>query len=282
MKKIGCFILLLTLSVVFFACNVGSTMSEYDDSGYSVGNASFSFDDVKRISIVWITGNVDIITQGDNISIAEEDSKEKMRYKLENGELKIYFAKSKANIYNIKKKLTLSLPSSLVLNKLSVNVTSGNVEGEIVNAKAFECTAVNGNVELKHVSGEELTVKTTDGNVKLTDANFLRVKTNVVSGVIQALTVRTDDIAAESVSGNVTFADLTCKNVKVKCVSGNVMVGFSDKVKGYTLSAKVTNGNVDAKNAVKNDGEYVYNENDKTAATITVEVVNGNVGVVTP
>ncbi|MBQ7652833.1 MAG: DUF4097 family beta strand repeat protein [Clostridia bacterium] len=286
MKKL-CLLLLLILALIcstlLFACGDNSRMTEYDGTGYLEGNASFNATDVKKINVVWISGDVIVLTEGEEVKIDEESSNEKMQYKLENGVLNVYYAKSNAKIGKITKNLTLTLPVSLVLDELTLGVTDGDISCDIVSAKRLECLTADGNVTLKHASGEDLFIKNASGDIRITDANFLRFKSQSAEGSLSALSLKTDNAKIEFADGNVTFADLTAKEVTINGASGNVMIGLSDKVGGYSLTAKVIDGEINANGARKDEsGKYVYFSGDGITSEITINLVDGNVGIVTP
>lgn len=219
--------------------NIGFSGYSYSNSSkYLVADGLIGVNDIRNIDIDWISGKVRVEEyNGDRIEFYEENSSgldedEKMRYLVENGNLKIKFKKSKkiaSFLFNnsFSKTLIIKIPSSLSneLSNFEVDCVSSKVEIDNLIANNISIEAVSGEIDINNVISEALNVETVSGNVN-------------ISGNI-------DFIENESVSGKIMMDLDNCpKEIKSETVSGSINISIPEN-EGFTakyesLSAKFT------------------------------------------
>ena len=203
MKKIIfviCIVLSILTVVAFLpSCALGVIEMENfkNEAKYSIGNFTYNADEIDKIEINWVSGNINLVeSENETLSVSEKEDalkdNQKMRYLIEGRVLKIQFwkAKYRANVKSELKNLTIEIPKNI---ELKINQVSGNVKSESLTLKNLDVNIVSGNV------------------------------------VIGSLT--SNDVHVDSVSGQVKIDSLEGKDVYVDSVSGNVLVGFSSAKK---------------------------------------------------
>lgn len=142
-----------------------------DASTYHVGNATTT-ETITDLSINWLTGKITVIASDTNeIKVVEDYSGDnenlRLRWKVEEGELKIQFRKPVlfGNAGTLKKNLTVAIPAAMLegLDEVEISAVScdvsftGNADELTVDTVAGDLT-VNGDIG-------ELGVNAVEGNV---------------------------------------------------------------------------------------------------------------------
>ena len=208
-------------------------------------------DNINKIEINWVSGDILIQRGGDKITVEEsrEDGLElsegqKMRIVSAGGELKINFDSN--NIINIgtgyKKALIVTVPEKIEIDTLYVSsvsadaningfaltefeseTTSGNVALEDITAKEASFEGTSGDLFVSGCTFDEFESETTSGNVVLEDTSAKEASFDGTSGDIFVSCCSFDEFELDSTSGNLRI-DLTgiTKEFKAESVSGDL------------------------------------------------------------
>ena len=133
----------------------------YDDTGFAVGNGT-TRERITEISVDWLAGDVTVTAaEGDEIVISEDYGGDReglrLRWKVENGELIVKYAKPFR--FGLKgtesKKLTLAIPAAMLEAVGDVEIEA--VDGSITyngNADGLSLEAVDGEIAVNGDIGE--------------------------------------------------------------------------------------------------------------------------------
>lgn len=192
-------------------------------------------DNINKIEVNWISGDILIQRGGDKITVEEarEDGLElkenqKMRISSAGGELKIDF--NAKNIINIGvsygKALIVTVPKEIEIDSLYVssvsadayiygfaltefeaNTTSGYIELEDTSAKEASFDGTSGDIFVFCCSFDEFELDSTSGSVKIDSTGITnKFKTDSVSGDLRAVLTNTPhEIEIESTSGEISL-----------------------------------------------------------------------------
>lgn len=211
---------------------ISNTVHYKDESKYSIGNFSYNAENVDKIEINWIFGDITLVeSDSAQLNVTEdEDSmneKEKLRYFLDGRTLKIQFWKSNyiGNIKSLKKDVTIEVPRNI---KIQIDQVSGNIEGENLDLRSLDLDVVSGRVHIQ-------TLKTYDLNV------------DSVSGFVKIGSLNAKDVSIDSVSGNVDIGLNSGNEVEIETVSGSVDIklnGLGATIDFGSVSGKYRQDNV--------------------------------------
>lgn len=227
-KKLLLIVMIIAMCFTMTGCiriNVGE--SDDDDRSFEEGGASVP-SDIKKIDIEWVGGKIDIVYGDvDEISFAETadgriDKDKIMCYKVSGSELEIKFAKPSKliNFKDTSKDLTLTIPKDLILEELSIDGVSSNINIEHqAFIKELDIDTVSGNVEAYLYGGaDEIKIDSVSGDTQLyTPDEGFTLEFDSVSGVFASEFETTSngstfvygdgrkDYEADTVSGNITI-----------------------------------------------------------------------------
>lgn len=164
----------LSACAAFSGCGARGYL--YDNANtYSVGNAVIT-DAVTELDVDWVGGNVEIsYEEREGISISETSEKkfsssQTMRYSVEQGKLKIKYAKSGAtNLKSLSKTLKIVLPAVDALKYCEVETEAASVTVTGIKCRDFIFESVSGDIDFTGAALHEFEAETVSGNVK---ANF--------------------------------------------------------------------------------------------------------------
>ena len=204
----------------------------YDEDDYSVGNGSTRAM-INEISIEWVAGSVTVIEgEGDEIQISESydgsDDDQMLRWKVEDGELDIQYAKPIlfGNGPSLRKDLTVTIPSSMTSGLDEIHVSAVSATQSIaVSARELDIDSVSGTVEVKG-SFRSVNLDTVSG-----DLNF--------EGTVRDLDL--DSVSARAVVRLTEQAD----SLEVDTVSGNVTLILPESTTGFRVDTDALNNRVD-------------------------------------
>lgn len=116
----------------------------------AVGDCEVNPDDVKRIDVNWVSGEIRVeYSDKDKIVLketADKDISEQMGYRVENGILHIdeYANSDVLSLQrNISKNLTVTLPKSFTADRMTFDIVSADLVAEGVNTRDFEVETVS-------------------------------------------------------------------------------------------------------------------------------------------
>lgn len=234
----------------FFSFNLfGNSGLNYNDSDYTIGDGEVDKNDVDSIQVDWLAGNVIVVpyeegnTNSDVVTFSEEsntqlDEDYEMRYKVEDGVLKIMFAKSNVKFIGIfkslNKDLTIQLPADMTLSDVTIDTVSANINIENIKAgNQIDLETVSGNIEGANITANNIDAETVSGKIRWTDGSFQSVDAESVSGAINAsFATMPSDIKVETVSGSMTLGLPENEGFKVDYdkVSGDFDCEFNVKI----------------------------------------------------
>lgn len=207
----------------FFSFNLfGGSGISYNDAGYSIGGAEVPKDKISEIQVNWTSGNVKVVPYVadaagmDAIKFHENSgtSLEKdyqMRYKVEDGVLKIQYTKPnlklKGLFKSLNKDLTISIPAGMTLTDVKIDTVSANIDMESTTADHFDLVTVSGDINGAMLKGNSMEAENVSGEIRWSDGAFQTVTGNSVSGDINtAFATMPRDINLETVSGTITLS----------------------------------------------------------------------------
>lgn len=218
-----------------FSIGFGSDDSFFaSDDSYRKGSGSISADGISDIDLSWASGSVRIaVGEGDQITFAETSSQEleeedEMRWKVENGALKIRFSRRRGwsfisfGVTTPQKTLTLTIPASLAQKLGIVNLTTASAELNVsgLTAKKLTATVASGNAKLQGITADVITLTSASGSLRGEDLVAGEMNLDSASGgkVFENCTV-SGTLDCDNASGDFFF-------------SGSVNVLNSDSASG--------------------------------------------------
>ena len=214
---------------------------------------------IDEIEIHWLTGDVYLVeSDTDGVTFQEDytgsNEDYRMRYKVSNGKLTIQPCKSKLfdSIDLPRKALTVFLPDTLTLDKITVETVSADVELMGGSVDTLSINTTSGNITGPGLSAKEYELGTVSGDISLTalPAGSSAIDCETVSGEVRiSCTAHPDEIDFNSVSGNLrlTLPKGSCR---------------------YTLDFSTVSGDRDTERFISGGDE---------TCDITAETVSGNV-----
>lgn len=261
----------------FFSFNIsnlfGGSGFSYNDDNYKIGDGEVPKDQVNEIEVNWTAGSVTIApTMGDAandvISITEEsgtqlDEDYELRYKLEDGVLKIMFAKPNVKFQGIfqslNKDLVIHVPVGTELSDITIDTVSANIDLEsITAANQFNLATVSGNIDGTQITADVMAAETVSGKIRWNEA-----------------TLRT--VSAESVSGEINVSFLTMPtNIQMETVSGAMTLGLPEN-EGFKVDYDKVSGDFDCDFDVRINKNMAMYKNGVNK--IDLETVSGNMKI---
>lgn len=272
MKKIlATVIAVLGLTEILSSCkNEGLTGYYFEeDSAYSVGGGEELAENVSKIDIGWISGKVAVKTDKtvDKIVFSEEyngDDEYKMRYIIENGVLKIRYAKNGADIKKEiaeKKNLTVLVPDGKLLTELETETVSASCFIDGINATKMDLSSVSGRMESRNCTVGK-------GGYECETVSGAIVFDGEINGTAKL----------SSVSGNAEISlENALENMNCETVSGNVEISLPSDTKGFKVDFETTSGEFACnKEFSKNKNIFTYGDE---STYIDVESVSGGISI---
>ena len=289
MKRIVVFILALLICFAVTSCFLRRTVSfgnnlvtydNYADAGkYTSGSFSDRAMDVKKISLDYVSGNVnvrqsdskvmDVSETGNNISEAQA-----MHWYLDGDTLRIKFCKSGYKGSIPQKTLDLDIPFGVELEigmtsgdvtfltdvdagKTSLGSTSGDWKIKSLRCADFEAGSTSGNTNIDALYAEDVKFGSTSGNTSIgtlvvSDADF-----GATSGSLSVTSVSCDSLDIGCTSGTITLGLEKCKKLKIGCTSGDVTLSRLPEG-GATIEYDHTSGSLKADGYMMQGGKMVY------------------------
>ena len=214
---------------------------------------------IDEIEIHWLTGDVYLVeSDEDGVNFQEDytgnNEDYRMRYRVSDGKLTIQPCKSKlfGSIDLPRKALTVFLPDTLTLDKITVETVSADVELMGGSVDTLSINTTSGNITGPGLLAKEYELGTVSGDISLTalPAGSSAIDCETVSGEVRiSCTAHPDEIDFNSVSGNLrlTLPKGSCR---------------------YTLDFSTVSGDRDTDRFISGGDE---------TCDITAETVSGNV-----
>lgn len=206
------------------------TIYRYGDSeGYTAGGGSLSAEGVNTLSVDWLNGSVELLPSFDGLFHIEEsasrecDEKEKVHTRISGETLSVRYAESGTSILNLTKKLTLRVPSGLLLSALDVNTVSASLLSDDIDSRSA-------------------TIETVSGNIRIDGGAFTTLSLNTVSGACLAEGSRAETLSIESTSGSIRFSG-EADDITLDTVSGRLEAELPSRAP-QTIRASSTSGDI--------------------------------------
>lgn len=276
-----------------FSINLGGFNYKFDDeSKYSIADGKITVDDVRKIDLDWISGNIKIEEyNGNKIEFYEENSSslsedDKMRYFVDNGTLKIRFRKSYMGfglLKSLNKAIVLRIPVSMEdgLNEFKIDNVSSSINIEALITDNLTIDSVSGEISIRNLLAKELDIETVSGTVNVSaKSEILNIET--VSGTLNAVidSALIKKVNVDSVSGD-AFLDLgSCpEDLDMESVSGNAHITIPEN-KGFEVKYDTVSGKFKCDFAVSiTKKEAVYKEGNSGNSKLRINTVSGNINI---
>ena len=219
------------------------------DEGYRKGSGTVS-EPIENLEIDWTSGEIRIAYHSGNTVLLEEECRgslpedQKMRWKVENKTLKVYYSKPVLFSFGSKaKKLTVTLPEGIALKQVSLQGTSADLFVPALKADEIRLGSTSGDVQAT-VAAPTVSVDSTSGDItlRLTEKAG-QVRMTGTSGIMNLTADQADQVTISTTSGGIGLDIGQVKKAKIDSTSGVVVV----KVAQFgELGIHVTSGNVEA------------------------------------
>ncbi len=196
---------------------------------YEMGSASFAAEQVRKIEIDWVGGNIEVEQSSDTVEVLEdkESSKdeERMRYYLDGDVLKIKYCKSglRGSIPVANKHLRVGLPVGidLEIDNVDAVVTVG-----VIEMTDFSVGSVSGKLMAERIVCNEADVETVSGNATIGELIATEFALETISGDISVSRLSADFLEASTTSGDLTFGLQKAVKAKdgVESMSGDITI----------------------------------------------------------
>lgn len=261
-----------------------------DHESYNVGEASYS--NIKKFSIHWTAGSVDIVVyDGEYVKLEESGAiggeDDMMRSRAFGDTLEIRYIKSGYRWFeNIKEKnLKIYIPRTVAqelgiveIFTSSADLRIGESGKESIVCKKIDIDCVSGKTSVNIVSADEFDFDGVSATVNVS-GNFGSVVADTVSGNVN-FTGEVVDVDISGVSSDVTVdAGSMPSNVDVDTVSGNIRLSFLSPSDGEGFDAMLDSVSGEMRfNSVAVAKKYEYGDR---SSGMKFNTVSGNVDIVT-
>ncbi len=229
---VGLFLSERIASALFADQDVFANTKNFKDlkNPYSADGAySVKVNDLKELSIDWISGSVIVeLTDSDIIRIQETASrkiaeKDALRYGVSGSKLRIQACKKNYTLKIPNKDLIVSLPRSLAdkLQECEINSVSASVSVHGLTLDELEVNTVSGNVSVSEMITDEADIETVSGSVSLLDSSAESLRIDTVSGIVK-VSGCVKSIKLFSFSGSIACNVDDCKSILASTISGPV------------------------------------------------------------
>lgn len=237
-------------------------------AGYTIcqsGEAHFSPDEVKRIDLGWVAGTVKLEPGGADLTVKERCSEplredQKLCWKLENGTLSLRYC-SALHTTTPGKDLVLTFPSDWIPEKVSVDVTSADVELRALRVSgALSIDATSGDLRAESCVCIDLDASATSGGIDLQGCEAdSGLSLGSTSGGLRAQDCRCDRLEAAATSGSIHVTGCEAKEIKLGATSGDVRLSLPATRSEQEIAVDTTSGDVylDAPGAIDLDYDTV-------------------------
>lgn len=266
---VGLFLLILTnTSWLSFAGNndkisVTDDISKIDIDVSSVGTIIIP---EKRDTVAFDykgKGKVELKQKGDTIKVELQSRNWINFFSFNNKKLTIYIPEQFDKELNIKSRsgnVQFSGKSKMELDKLAIEIGSGNIEVQDISANTFESEGSSGNLEIHSLTANSGTVKMKSGNIEIKDYTG-ELNSSITSGRL-----------------DLHLADLS-NNLNVKVNSGNATVDIPDSA-DFRLKGEIGSGDISTNYALSEINEEKHSIEGKSGTgkhDIILDVNSGRI-----
>ena len=259
----------------FFSFNLfGGSGISYNDDDYTIGDGEVPKDQVSEIEVNWTAGEVKIVpyagdTTGPEVIFFTEETGTpleedyEMRYKVEDGTLKIMFAKPNVKFQGVfkslDKDLVINVPVGTELSDITIDTVSADIDLESISVQnQFKLATVSGDIDGALLIADVIEAETVSGQIRWNEGKF-------------------NTASAESVSGEINVAFLTMPtNTQIETVSGAMTLGLPEN-DGFKVDYDKVSGDFDCEFNVKINKNMAMYKNGESK--IKLETVSGNMKI---
>ena len=268
MSKTGWIILIVCLCLALCICAglflAGRIVSSFTGSQTQVDTNSYKnlknpyssdgtyvveMDNLKELTVDWISGSVKIELTDENViriretadtAISEKDA---LRYGVSGSKLRIQACKKNHRGKLPKKDLVVSLPRSLAdaLHVCKFDTVSASVSAAGLRLDELEVNTVSGKVALSAMIVDEIGIDSVSGSVALLDSQAESLRIDSVSGKIN-VAGDMKKVKTSSVSGSMAYDLDSCRDIRANTVSGMVLLALRETP--HELKIDTTSGEV--------------------------------------
>ena len=257
--------------------------------------------EIRNLEISWTSGRVILLPAPGSTVRLEESAKralsedEKVQWLVDGDTLRIHFAKPGIRWNMPEKELTVMLPEGLCLQKLSAEVSSGDMEIRDQKAEVMilgstsgdiRCTAEARHAEVNSTSGAQqlrLTGKTdvirinsTSGDIHLETDQAEIIEAGSTSGSISITAEEGETVKAGSTSGMISTKLKKMKSLQLSATSGDVTAALPPDP-GFTAQVTATSGRFTYGLALTRNGdEYICGDG---SGQVKISTTSGNIRV---
>ena len=258
MKKLLALGLLGLMSVSLTSC--GLHVGNYADSDkYLAGNQTYETE-ITAIDIDWISGSITLVEDETIIGVKVEEvtdlenEKEWVHSYVNDGKLMVKFFAANtwcSKAFGYKKELTVTYCPGL--ENINIDLTSGSLKADSINAKAVDIDMTSGKTNIKEINAESVSTDLTSGELK-----------------VEKVTTKTFD--SRLTSGSITVGLTSLEKGNFKLTSGKIDMTLPED--GGIVKVSKTSGSVKTERECSVDnGTYKFGTSD---VEIKVSMTSGN------
>ncbi len=277
-------------------------MDKYDNADkYSVGNFTYSTNDVTSIDLDWVCGDVEfVVSENETLSVTETgdalDDDKKMHWYIDGTTLRIKFWKSGkgGKVDRNDKCVTVEIPKTLVTfeaentsgklvaqsidaNSCKVDTTSGDIElSSVTTDGRTEIESTSGDIKINELKASEAEVDTTSGDITVSSAEITgKYEVKTTSGTVNIGGINANSLEFDATSGQANIALSNVGNAKIETTSADVSLASAER--GMEIRFDTTSGElISTREHTKSGNTYTFGDG---ACKITVETTSGDLTV---
>ncbi|MBO4355670.1 MAG: DUF4097 family beta strand repeat protein [Clostridia bacterium] len=252
-SRIICSVMAL-IFIISVMCGCSSLKIEYDNAEkYTAGNNTIN-DEVETIEIEWISGNINLLSHEENyLSIVEDseslDEEKQVHWWLDNTTLRIRYSApgnymmTLDKLLNLEKKdLTIYIPQSLTVKKISISQSTGDINLGTVKITDLSINSISGAIVL-NCDAENIDIKSTSGNIEINQETPAKtVNVNSTSGNSDIRYAEVGEITIEATSGKTSLSAEKVGKVNISKISGATECSFDEILTECVINA--TSGDI--------------------------------------
>ena len=295
-----CIVVLLCAVIITSTGLFGGTgIGGYADADqYTSGDADIS-GEIRNLDVIWTSGRVMVAYHPENTVTLRENAKrplsedEELRWWLDGDTLRIRFSKPGIRLNMPEKELTVTLPEGIVLNRTSIETTSGEIGIPELKTEALNLASTSGDIraaaevfkaELNSTSGdaqirltgrtEDLRINSTSGDLSAEAENAGIIDAGSTSGSIRITVSEAENVKAGSTSGSIEAVLGKIGILNLAATSGSITAALPPEP-GFTAHIDTTSGDIAFDHALTRNGkEYVCGDG---SAAVRISTTSGNV-----
>ncbi len=150
---------------------------------------------------------------------------------------------------------TITIPDTGKITDLEAKVSSGDILIDSVKVSG-SVRASSGNILLNGIEGDELSVETSSGDINGDKVKAAKSSFSASSGDVTILRLDTDEVNCKTSSGEIGLFDSVAANVTAKASSGDIDIELNGKFDEYSFRIDTTSGDIKV-NGDEHEKEYV-------------------------